>query len=362
MHYASICLVYPFNQHITASAYQHINLMSFQSVEEIFEAFNHLRVLIVGDVMVDAYLWGKVERISPEAPVPIVNVQRRERRLGGAGNVALNVQAMGATPVLCSVIGTGVDGETFLELLKENNLSDEGIVQSEGRPTTVKNRVLAGSQQILRIDSETDALLNEVERKALLKRFRSIASTCDVIIFQDYDKGVLSKETIWEIIRFAEKHHIPTVVDPKKRNFLSYQNATLFKPNLKELREGLKMDINPDNRSELQRVAGLLKDRLHIKAALITLSERGVYIDAEHEQHLLPAHVRQIADVSGAGDTVISIAAICLALQLSPRMLAGLANLGGGLVCEYVGVVPINKERLRQEALENSLFEMYEKG
>ncbi|MES2733748.1 MAG: bifunctional ADP-heptose synthase [Bacteroidota bacterium] len=325
--------------------------MIFQSIEEIFEAFNRLRVLIVGDVMVDAYLWGKVERISPEAPVPIVNVQRREQRLGGAGNVALNVQAMGAIPILCSVIGTGVDGESFLSLLKENQLSAEGIIQSEDRMTTVKNRVLAGSQHILRIDSETDALLNEEERKALLKRVKEVASTCDVIIFQDYDKGVLSKELIWEIIRFAEKHHIPTVVDPKKRNFLSYQNATLFKPNLKELREGLKIECNPDNHAELQHVTGLLKARLQIKSALITLSERGVYIDSEHEQHLLPAHIRQISDVSGAGDTVISIAALCLALQLTPRMLAGLSNLGGGLVCESVGVVPVNKERLKAEAL-----------
>jgi rfaE bifunctional protein kinase chain/domain len=336
--------------------------MIFQSIEEIFEAFNRLRVLIVGDVMVDAYLWGKVERISPEAPVPIVNVQRREQRLGGAGNVALNVQAMGAIPVLCSVIGKGVDGEAFLSLLKENQLSAEGIIQSDDRMTTVKNRVLAGSQHMLRIDSETDTLLNEEERKALLKRIKEVAKSCDVIIFQDYDKGVLSKELIWEVIRFAEKHHIPTVVDPKKRNFLSYQNATLFKPNLKELREGLKIECNPDNHAELQHVTGLLKSRLQIKSALITLSERGVYIDSEFEQHLLPAHIRQISDVSGAGDTVISIAALCLALQLSPRMLAGLSNLGGGLVCESVGVVPVNKERLKAEALQYSFFEIYEKG
>ncbi|MBC7921691.1 MAG: D-glycero-beta-D-manno-heptose-7-phosphate kinase [Ferruginibacter sp.] len=333
--------------------------MTFQSIEEIFGAFNRLRVLIIGDVMVDAYLWGKVERISPEAPVPIVNVQRRERRLGGAGNVALNVQSLGATPVLCSVIGTGVDGETFLTLLAENQLTNEGILQSEERITTVKNRVLSGSQQILRIDSETDALLNEEERKALIRRVKELAPTCDVVLFQDYDKGVLSKETIWEIIRFAEKRNIPTVVDPKKRNFVHYQNATLFKPNLKELREGLQIDFNADNPAELVYATGLLKQRLQLKAALITLSEKGVYIDYDDERHLLPAHIRQIADVSGAGDTVISIAALCLALRLPPRLLAGLANLGGGLVCEYVGVVPVDKERLKEEAYQNRLFEMY---
>ena len=336
--------------------------MTFQSIEEIFEAFNRLLVLIIGDVMVDAYLWGKVERISPEAPVPIVNVQRRERRLGGAGNVALNVQSLGATPILCSVIGTGVDGETFLTLLKENQLTSEGIIGSEERLTTVKNRVLSGSQQMLRIDSETDAPLNEEDRKALIRRVKNLAPACDVILFQDYDKGVLSKETIGEIIRFAEKRNIPTVVDPKKRNFLHYQNATLFKPNLKELREGLKIDFNADNPAELVYATGLLKQRLQLKAALITLSEKGVYIDYDDEKHLLPAHIRQIADVSGAGDTVISIAALCLALRLSPRLLAGLSNLGGGLVCEYVGVVPVDKERLKEEAYKNSFFEMYAKS
>jgi rfaE bifunctional protein kinase chain/domain len=333
--------------------------MSFQSIEEIFDAFCRLRVLIVGDVMVDAYLWGKVDRISPEAPVPIVHVQRREQRLGGAGNVALNVQALGATPILCSVIGKGPDGETFMALLKENQLSDEGIIQSEGRITTVKNRVLSGSQHILRIDSETDEPIHEAQRKALVNQVKSLAPSCDVIIFQDYDKGVLTKETISEIISFAEKQGIPTVVDPKKRNFLCYQNATLFKPNLKELREGLKIDLNPDNYSELQHVTNLLKEQLQVRSALITLSERGVYIDSGKEQHLLPAHVRQISDVSGAGDTVISIAAACVALGLSPRMIAGLSNLGGGLVCESVGVVPVNKELLKEEAFRHRFFEMY---
>lgn len=333
--------------------------MTFQSIGDIFEAFNRLRVLIIGDAMVDAYLWGKVERISPEAPVPIVNVQRREQRLGGAGNVALNVQSLGATPLLCSVIGTGGDGETFLTLLKENQLINEGIIRSQERLTTVKNRVLSGSQQILRIDSETDAPLNEEERQALIGRVKDLAPACDVILFQDYDKGVLSKETIEEIVWFAEKRNIPTVVDPKKRNFGHYQNATLFKPNLKELREGLKIELNADNPAELAYATGLLKQRMQIKGALITLSEKGVYIDYDDQKHLLPAYIRQIADVSGAGDTVISIAALCLALQLSPRLLAGLSNLGGGLVCEYVGVVPVDKERLREEAHKNRFFEMY---
>ena len=333
--------------------------MQFHSLEDIFEAFNQLKVLIIGDVMVDSYLWGKVDRISPEAPVPIVHVQQREKRLGGASNVAVNVQAMGATPLLCSVIGTDADGQDLLNLLQKNNLSAEGIIQSKSRTTTTKHRIISGSQHLLRIDSEVDYPIHADERKELINRIKLLALECQVIIFEDYDKGVISKELIEEIVTFANKHHIPTVVDPKKRNFLNYAGVTLFKPNLKELREGLKIDFDSAQPEELQQAVRVLKEKLQLTSVLVTLSEKGVYIDFAEQKHLIPAHIRQIADVSGAGDTVVSIAAICLALQLSPLFIAGLANLGGGLVCEYLGAVPINKQSLLEEALGNNLFAKY---
>lgn len=332
--------------------------MIYQSLKEIFAAFSQLKVLIVGDVMVDSYLWGKVDRISPEAPVPIVHVQKREKRLGGAANVALNVQAMGATPVLCSVIGDDDDGQEFIRLLESNKMPAQGIIASNTRTTTIKHRILSGSQQMLRIDSEMDQTINSKESSQLLQKVKELALSCNIIIFQDYDKGVLCQENIREIIDFAAIHHIPTIVDPKKRNFLHYNNVTLFKPNLKELREGLKVDFDISKIEELQQVVSLLKEKMHLTSALVTLSERGVYIDYA-EKYLIPAHVRQISDVSGAGDTVVSIAALCLALQLSPRLIASLSNLGGGLVCEYIGVVPIQKESLLQEALKNNFFELY---
>jgi D-glycero-beta-D-manno-heptose-7-phosphate kinase len=333
--------------------------MQFHSLEDIFEAFNHLKVLIIGDVMVDSYLWGKVDRISPEAPVPIVHVQQREKRLGGASNVAVNVQAMGATPLLCSVIGTDADGQDLLNLLQKNNLSTEGIIQSKNRTTTTKHRIISGSQHLLRIDSEVDFPINADERKGLAAKIIQLALQCQAIIFEDYDKGVISKELIEEVVAFARKHNIPTIVDPKKRNFLNYTGVTLFKPNLKELREGLKIDFDSAQPEQLQQAVSLLKEQLQLTSALVTLSEKGVYIDFAGEKHLIPAHVRQIADVSGAGDTVVSIAALCLALQLSPRFIAGLANLGGGLVCEHLGAVPINKLHLLKEALGNNLFSPY---
>ncbi|GAA4448472.1 D-glycero-beta-D-manno-heptose-7-phosphate kinase [Nibrella saemangeumensis] len=321
------------------------------TIDEVFDAFNQLRVLIIGDVMLDSYVWGKVERISPEAPVPVVSVQRRELRLGGAGNVLLNVQALGAEAIICSVIGTDGPGDMLVGQLCDRNLNCDGLIRSDARITTIKERIIAGSQQVVRVDTETDKYITDEECRQLIAKAIELIPTCDVIIFEDYDKGVLSKAAIAEITQFANEQGVPTVVDPKKRNFLSYQNASLFKPNLKELKEGLKLDFDMEADGEFEAAVEELKSRLNLKGALITLSERGVYIDYNGQQHRLPAHVRQISDVSGAGDTVISIAACCVALNMPPRFIAGLSNLGGGLVCESVGVVPIDKQRLKEEAL-----------
>lgn len=317
----------------------------------VFEAFNELNVLVIGDVMIDSYVFGRVDRISPEAPVPVVVAQRREYRLGGAGNVLLNVQALGAKAIACSVIGTDSYGDELCHLLESKGLTTQGIVRSRDRITTVKERIIAGSQQVVRVDTETEAPISEEEQAALLHKITQLAVQCQVIIFEDYDKGVISADLIQQVVTFAKEHNIPTVVDPKKRNFLHYHGTTLFKPNLKELREGLNISFDVRIPAELEAAAQKLKEALSLEGTLITLSERGVYIDFQSEKCHLPAHIRQIADVSGAGDTVISIAACCVALGLSPQRIAGLSNLGGGLVCEEVGVVPIDKSLLLAEAL-----------
>ena len=324
--------------------------MTKMTIDQIFEDFNGLRELVVGDIMLDAYVWGKVERISPEAPVPVVNVQKREVRLGGAGNVILNVQALGAQAVACAVVGQDDFGDKLLQLLRDNELDTSGIVQSPHRITTVKERIIAGSQQIVRVDTETDKIITEHEQTQLIERAKALIPTCQVVVFEDYDKGVLCNRVIQEITDFANAAGVPTVVDPKKRNFLAYQNVSLFKPNLKELKEGLKIDFDVKNAAELEEVVQQLLQKLNAKGAFITLSENGVYIDYQQHKYHIPAHKREIADVSGAGDTVISIAACCVALGLSPKLVAELSNLGGGLVCEYVGVVPIQKAKLKEEA------------
>ncbi len=335
---------------------------SFDSLAQVFDAFNDLKVLIVGDIMLDAYVYGRVNRISPEAPVPVVHVTKREQRLGGAANVALNLHALGATPVLCSVIGNDTEGGRVLELLKDCGMPANGIIKSDHRITTVKERVLAGQQQMLRVDTEMVSPLSDLERKSLTQQIRELASTVDVVVFEDYDKGTLSESVITETIAYCNELNIPTVVDPKKRNFLFYKGATLFKPNLKELREGLEVAAEPGNQEQLKHAVGKLRQVLQLKYGMVTLSEYGVYIEGEGQQHHVPAHVRRIADVSGAGDTVISIASLLLALGMPPKTIGCIANLGGGLVCEHIGVVPIDKAVLLTEAQKESQLSLNPAG
>ncbi len=319
---------------------------------ETFKKFEDLNVLIVGDVMLDSYLWGKVERISPEAPVPIVSVTNVENRLGGAANVALNIAAMGARPLICSVIGNDDKADLFGKLLSESGLSGEAMVRSEFRPTTVKTRIISSEQHLLRVDQEKTDLLNDTESAALLEHFQKLLDNhrIDVVIMQDYNKGVLSEEVIDSVIRICREKGILTAVDPKKDQFLSYRGVDLFKPNLKELREGLKIDFDDDFDASLQKAVRKLESTLQNKMSLVTLSERGVACSTAEQWVQLPAHSRKIIDVSGAGDTVISVAALCLALDLEPEILARLSNLAGGLVCENVGVVPIDRDQFYNEA------------
>lgn len=331
--------------------------MTFSDAKPLFEAFSKLKILVIGDVMVDSYVFGGVSRISPEAPVPVVLATKKEKRLGGAANVALNVQALGATPIPCAIVGDDIDGEFFLKRLKERNIPGKGVIISTDRQTTVKERVLSGAHQLLRVDYETDKALSAIEQKSLLAHIKNLLPECDAVIFEDYDKGVINKTIISETIAEANRLGIPTVVDPKKRNFLDYRGATLFKPNLKELREGLKIECDPTDLDSVKAGAKALQEALDAKMVMVTLSEHGVFIKDNGDTHLIPAHIRQISDVSGAGDTVISIVACGLAAGLDAKTTAALANLGGGLVCEHVGVVPVSKEDLLSEADTQKIFD-----
>jgi D-glycero-beta-D-manno-heptose-7-phosphate kinase len=301
-------------------------------------------------VMVDAYYIGGVERISPEAPVPVVQVEKYESRLGGAGNVALNIHALGAQPVLCSVIGNDPEGQVLRRLMHDQGMTESGLIASDERKTTTKTRVIGNRHQIVRIDHELTDDLAKMESYLLLEAVKRELEQADVLILEDYNKGVLHAGNIPQIIQLAREAGVPVIVDPKKRNFLAYKGVTLFKPNLKEIREGLNIAEDLNNPEKVREAIARLQAELGNEITMVTMSERGVLIQGRGQEYLIPAHVRQIADVSGAGDTVVSVAALCLALSTDIKVLAALSNLAGGIVCEYTGVVPIDPERLLSEA------------
>lgn len=326
-----------------------------EDIKTLFDSFNNKRILIIGDVMLDLYLNGKVERISPEAPVPIVAVGNRFARLGGAANVAQNIKALGAEPVLCSIIGDDSKSHDFFNLLKEHGMPGNGIVKSNERRTTTKYRIIGNNAQMLRVDDEDTFNLTDNEYQALCDKIDTILyrERIDGIILQDYNKGVLTEKLIRRTIAVANEKKIPVGVDPKKNNFLAYENCTLFKPNLKELKEGINFDFPTDTIEGILLGVNELQDKLNCRFVMNTLSERGVLIqemvNGKKNHYHIPAHLRKIADVSGAGDTVLGVAMLCLVNDLDPYHIAAISNLAGGLVCEEIGAVPINKERLLKE-------------
>lgn len=320
------------------------------NINALFEQFSGKRIAVIGDVMLDAYLRGGVFRVSPEAPVPIVSLDKQEDRLGGAANVALNLVSLGAKAIICSVIGNDKDGNRLVELLAEQGISSEGIVQSENRKTTVKTRVIGNNQQLLRIDAEQTDDINSIEENQIIAKIQNlIEQGIDALIFEDYNKGVLTQNVIEKIIQMCQENQIVTTVDPKKTNFLAYKGVTLFKPNLKELKEGLDVHFSIENKSDFENAVLQLEQILQNEITFITLSEHGVFIKNEADKFYIPAYLRNIADVSGAGDTVISVATLCLTLGLPISEIAEIANLAGGLVCEKSGVVSIELPQLKAE-------------
>lgn len=319
--------------------------------EALFSQFLNQKVLIIGDVMIDTYLWGSVARVSPEAPVPIVSGVIEENRLGGAANVALNVKAMGAVPILCSVIGDDDRGKLFLELMGEQFLSDIGLVVDNHRVTTQKTRIISGSQHLLRVDEEMDIFLNKRIQDQFLELIKSLLESggIDAIIMQDYDKGVLTPRVISEVISASERVAVPVLVDPKFRSFDLYKKVKLFKPNFKELTKGLDLDLKINEIEKLSEAVQSFRSKQNIDTFLVTLSEQGVLAAEEGELVHIPAMKREITDVSGAGDTVIAVAALCLVAGLAPAELAAISNLAGGQVCEKAGVIPVNSEKLLEE-------------
>ena len=318
---------------------------------KLFNDFSNIKIAVIGDVMLDTYLFGKVERISPEAPVPVVAVQRKEHRIGGAGNVALNTVALGATTYIISVIGNDGDGKQLTSLYASQNINTDYLIISDNRITTNKTRILGSNQQMMRLDSEITKDISTEEEDLLLQQLQHCIATNkpDAIIFEDYNKGVLTERIIKEAITLCKQNKIVTTVDPKHKNFFSFKGVDIFKPNLKEVKEGLNLSLDAINLATLNNVHTQLKDKIQHNISLITLSEKGVFYQADNESSIIPTHIRSIADVSGAGDTVIAVASLVYASTKNIHLAADMANIAGGLVCEEVGTAAINKEKLLKE-------------
>lgn len=316
-------------------------------VKEFLKKISTLRILVIGDAMLDKYMWGNVERISPEAPVPVLTLVRQEHRSGGAANVAVNLASLDIETSLATVVGDDKEGSMLIEILSSQKIITEGIARNSERKTTAKTRVIAKNQHVLRIDEEDDMPLTEEQEAGYMQlldahidRFKPHA-----IIFEDYDKGTLTPSVIDFVVSKAMKSNIITTVDPKRDNFFAYKNVTLFKPNLREIKDAFNIQIKPDQ-SQLDKLISKLHRELNHRYTLVTLAENGIYYSNHSSSGCAEAHPRDIADVSGAGDTVIAVATAALAAGFDIAAAAELSNLAGGLVCEHAGVVPITPEML----------------
>jgi rfaE bifunctional protein kinase chain/domain len=315
--------------------------------------FKGKRIAIIGDMMLDIYYWGDVKRISPEAPVPVLEVENEIFRFGGAANCALNITKLSGIPEPVGVIGYDNFGTVFNSLLSEAKIPHRGIIEDDQRPTTAKTRVIADSQHIVRIDKESKDIINPSIQKKILAHIKSIISDVDGIILQDYNKGVLSDSLIKQIISLANKHKKLITVDPKFNNFFSFKNVTVFKPNRKEAEDILGYKIRTDE--DISNAGNTLLKKLNANNILLTLGEHGIAVFSKGKpEKRMPTKARKVADVSGAGDTVISTLTIALAAGANIWEASYLANYAGGIVCEEVGIIPIDIDRLFETILKEN--------
>ena len=320
-------------------------------LQQLFSKFKEVKVGVIGDVMLDTYMWGHVERISPEAPVPIVSLDSKEQRIGGAGNVALNLQSLGAQAFVLSVTGKDEDAVCLNTLFGKHSISVKYCIQSDKRITTNKTRIISRNQQMMRLDSEITTDLSRIEEAQILESFKQfiLDEKPHIVILEDYNKGVLTEAVILSVINICKKAGVLTAVDPKRKNFFCYKGVDIFKPNLKEVKEALNMLFTEVNLTLLESIHTELYNLLHHNISFITLSEKGVFYKGDQVSNLISSHIRNVADVSGAGDTVIAVAALVYAATKDVHLMAEIANIAGGLVCEEVGTVAINADRLLHE-------------
>lgn len=325
--------------------------MSAIDFDKLFEQFPSIKTGVIGDVMLDTYWWGHVDRISPEAPVPVVALDKKEYRIGGAGNVALNLASLGAQVSVLSMIGEDDDGRILKTMFEANGINTDYLSPSASRITTNKSRIISRNQQMMRLDAEITKDLDVSDENKLLEQVEKymIDENPQVLIFEDYNKGVLTERVIKAVISLCKKYGVISAVDPKRKNFFSYNGVDIFKPNLKEVKDGLNLITDDISVPVLQDIHRQLQNKLQHSISFITLSEKGVFYQQNSSARVIPSHLRNISDVSGAGDTVIAVASLLYAATKNIDLMAEVANIAGGIVCEEVGTVAIRKDILLQE-------------
>lgn len=313
-------------------------------IDTLFKSFQKKKIAVIGDIMLDRYIFGHVSRISPEYPVPVVDVTHETLRLGGAANVAINIHAMGAQTMLLGIIGTDDNAETLKDLMRSHGLSPKNLFHDPERPTTCKTRVLSQNHHIARVDYESRDEVTEPAVSFIDKHLKESVGSLDAIVLQDYNKGTLTPALIGKIFASASSENIPVLVDPKLKGFFNYSGCTVFKPNLAEIGSSLGIALNNTD-DEIERACTILMDKMQCRHLVVTRSEKGLTICNDRFTHI-PASSLEVADVSGAGDTVIGMLSLGFAAGLDIETSAEIANLAAGTVCQEVGAVPVNPDKL----------------
>ena len=321
------------------------DVMATLSIKNILDSFRRKRIAVIGDIMLDKYIFGHVSRISPEYPVPVVDVTHEDHRLGGAANVALNTLSLGAETLLIGITGADSNREILLDLFRSRGLATEGLICDPSRPTTCKTRILSQNHHITRVDFESRKEVDATIGQAIVDSFDAIINSIDAVVLEDYNKGVLAAPIIQHLITSAKRRNIPILVDPKLQNFFAYRGCSVFKPNLLEMAASLGIVLH-NNDDEVENACLRLQEKIEAETIIVTRGEKGMTICNNGSFTHIAATSLDVVDVSGAGDTVIGTLALGAATGIDIVTNATIANIAAGTVCQEVGAVPVSAEKL----------------
>ena len=319
-------------------------ILNIKRAHSIIRDFKKARVLVIGDLIVDHFIWGRVTRISPEAPVPVVDVTKETIMLGGSANVVNNVRSLGARCYVAGVVGKDSDGKTLVDMLRQSRIPTEGVIIDDGRPTTIKTRIIAHHQQVVRFDREKKEEIKKRVEEKVLNYARKAIGHADIVVISDYAKGIVTEALTSSVMEIASRAGRPVVIDPKVEHFDYYRRATLVTPN--NIEAGVASGIEIEDEKTLETAGRALLRKLECEALLVTRGESGMSLFLPEGETHIPTVAREVYDVSGAGDTVIGVAALSLAAGASFKEAAVLANLAAGIVVEKLGTATVTPAEL----------------